>query len=156
MIYDKSDSVIYKPIAGCPNFTPAEFACKCGICNHIILDLRVPSLLQKVRTIVGRPIVIESGYRCARYNDKLIQDGLPAVKTSRHLFGQAADVSCDGLDGPQLGLYLYMAGFRRIGVAKTWSHGDCGQGEACWKYDSISADELSHFKKQVRQVFKGG
>lgn len=156
MIYDKSNDAIYRPIAGCPNFTPNEFACPCGICNHIILDLRIPEYLQKTRNFIGRPVNINKGggYRCQRYNDDLIARGYEASKKSRHLSGQAADVSVEGLDGLQIAMYLFMAGFRRIGVAKTWCHADVGPSNAIWKYSSLTQNELDYLKKQIASVFR--
>lgn len=149
--------MVFRPIVGCPNFRPIEFACPCGVCNHIILDLRITELLQKVRNFTGSPITISrgGGYRCPRYNDDLIKRGYEASPNSRHLRGQAADISVKGVSGEVLGVYMYMAGFRRIGLAQDWAHGDIAQGEAYWFYKPLTKAHVDNWKKQVNMMFKG-
>ena len=155
MIYEKKDDVVFRPIQGCPNFKPIEFACPCGMCNHIILDLRVPALLQKVRSFCGNPITINrgGGYRCPRYNEDLIKRGYEASPVSRHLSGQAADITIGNVDGQTTALYLYMAGARRIGIAQNWSHFDVGQGEAYWFYRPLGKDSVDYFKKKIHSMY---
>lgn len=48
--------------------------------------------LELARDVLGMPIRINSGYRCARLN-KLVS-GAP---NSYHLYGRAADLSCDDM-----------------------------------------------------------
>lgn len=157
MIFNKKDDVCYRPFREYPNFRPIEFKCPCNICNHIFLDLRLPELLQKVRTYCGKPVFINhgGGHRCPRYNDELIKRGLPASPKSKHIMGQAVDISIEGLDGASIGIYLYMAGFRRIGIASNWAHGDVATGEAFWHYAPLEKEHLDNFKKRVNMIFRG-
>ena len=48
----------------------------------------VTAVLQPLRTAHGKPLVINSGYRCKRLNDLL-----GGSKTSQHMSGQAADIA---------------------------------------------------------------
>ena len=141
MIYNKKDNAVHNKVPMAPNFTPWEFRCKCNICQAIILDLMLPVTLERMRGMIGRPIVIESGYRCPRYNEVLIQEGLPASKVSKHIMGTAADIYVVGdnlqkIDGHTLARYAYLAGFRAIGVAPSWIHVDLRQPQrwALWTY----------------------
>lgn len=78
-------------------FTASDTAKKKGILNHItewevrdnIIAL-VENLLQPLRDAYGKPIRINSGYRCAELNKKV-----GGVATSQHTKGQAADCGCD-------------------------------------------------------------
>lgn len=106
------------------NFTWAEFtasdtAKRLHILNQITdWDVRdniialVENVLQPLRDAYGKPITINSGYRCAELNKKV-----GGVATSQHTKGQAADCGCDdplalarliielGLPFDQMGLY---------------------------------------------------
>ena len=84
------------------NFTWEEFvasdtAKKHGIINQITdWDARdniialVENVLQPLRDAYGKPITINSGYRCAELNKKV-----GGVATSQHTKGEAADCGCD-------------------------------------------------------------
>lgn len=78
-------------------FTASDTAKKLGILNQIIdWDVRdnvialVEKVLQPLRDAWGKPITINSGYRCPRLNKEV--GGVP---TSQHVKGQAADCGCD-------------------------------------------------------------
>ncbi len=47
--------------------------------------------LEALRSVLGDPIKVVSGYRCPSYNKKI--DG---AKQSQHMLGRAADIQCDG------------------------------------------------------------
>jgi uncharacterized protein YcbK (DUF882 family) len=82
------------------NFTLSEFACNCGcgIENEYIDNItKVAEQWQKVRDIVGKPLVVLSGIRCIGHN---IASG--GVEGSRHLVGKAADVTCPGIPSSKL------------------------------------------------------
>ena len=70
------------------NFSRSEFRCPhCGVAT---VDARLVTVLQRMRTRVGRPLVIVSGYRCAVQNRRV--GGIPG---SQHRQGRAADVPGD-------------------------------------------------------------
>ena len=100
-------------------FTASDTAKRYGILNQITdWDVRdniialVENVLQPLRDAYGKPITINSGYRCAELNKKV-----GGVATSQHTKGQAADCGCDdplafarliielGLPFDQMGLY---------------------------------------------------
>ena len=78
-------------------FTSSDTAKKKGILNHItewevrdnIIAL-VENLLQPLRDAYGKPIRINSGYRC-----KALNEAVGGVESSQHRKGQAADCGCD-------------------------------------------------------------
>ena len=84
------------------NFSYREFeasnkADEKGICNVITsfevrdaIKALVDTVLQPLRDNWGKPLHINSGYRCPELNREV--GGKP---TSQHLSGQAADVACD-------------------------------------------------------------
>lgn len=74
-------------------FSPSEFRCRCGHCNHSSypttpLSKELRAYLDALRLAYGAPIVITSGWRCLSHNR--IVGG--AAK-SDHLSGIAADIS---------------------------------------------------------------
>lgn len=76
------------------HFYESEFECKCGQCKvKGSIDLELVKKLQKVRIKYGQPIRITSGFRCEEHNKRV--GGSP---NSRHLFGEAADVTGEDLD----------------------------------------------------------
>ena len=84
------------------NFSYREFeasnkADEKGICNVITtFEVRdavkalVDTVLQPLRDAWGKPLHINSGYRCPELNREV--GGMP---TSQHVKGEAADVACD-------------------------------------------------------------
>jgi len=73
------------------HFALGEFACK-GVdcCCHgaVLVDDRLPLLLEEIRAVTGAPIFITSGFRCDAYNARV--GGHPA---SFHRVGMAADMT---------------------------------------------------------------
>ena len=78
------------------NFKIQEFECKCGcdmpleVYENII---KLASQLQFLRDYTGRPITINSAYRCPNYNDNVIK----GAKHSKHKLGKAADITIQSL-----------------------------------------------------------
>lgn len=63
---------------------------------EIIENLRkTAQMLERVRTLLGQPITISSGYRCPALNA-----AVGGVPDSAHLYGQAADILCPGFGTP--------------------------------------------------------
>jgi hypothetical protein len=57
-----------------------------------LVDLCV-NVLEKIRTHFGKPITVNSGYRCPKLNK-----AIGGAKNSQHLSGQAADIEVPGID----------------------------------------------------------
>ena len=78
----------FSPVANAKgiNNTPSQPAIKNlkALCEHV---------LQPLRNMVGVPVKVTSGFRCAALNAKL----KGASKTSQHMTGQAADIIVPGI-----------------------------------------------------------
>lgn len=104
------------------NFSSDKFACKCGcgICNVSDGFMRK---LQMARSIAGIPFVIRSGCRCPVHNKN---EG--GKETSDHLTTETiqcegADIQCfDSMSRLKIIIAAIMAGFKRIGIAKSFIH----------------------------------
>jgi len=77
------------------HFTEKEFRCKC--CGSLgtpqtLANIKalVDEVLDPAREKLGKPIVVNSGYRCPKHN--LAVGG---VKNSQHMAGEAADICCE-------------------------------------------------------------
>ncbi len=115
-----------------PNFTRAEFACKCGVCGFDTPDPALVAGLQALRDALGKPIIITSGCRCAKHNTA---EG--GAKRSMHVAGKAADMKVPGMTARA----LYAAArkipqFRGFGVddARGSLHVDVRAVTARWCY----------------------
>lgn len=109
-------------------FKPSEFACKC--CGSIGINPDFVKMLEEAREVAGVPFVITSGYRCQKHNKAV------GSTSTNHTSGKAADIKAT--DGPTRGKILrglYLAGFKRVGVAKDFIHADISDSvESCWLY----------------------
>lgn len=77
------------------NFKLEEFNCKDGTPVPDSMKETIGQLaaeLEKIRKNVGKPIIINSGYRTKEYNTKI--GGSP---NSQHLLGKAADIRVKGM-----------------------------------------------------------
>ena len=92
-----------------PHFKLSEFACPC--CKRVMLHPTLLEKLVKFREMVGRPIYITSGYRCAEYNQKV-----GGIKSSYHMLGLAADIQIEGVSALDLLEYAEMINFAGIGL----------------------------------------
>lgn len=86
-------------------FSEKEFWCKCNQCQKGDADLDIPeggmigsvsenikalveNVLDPLREKYGKPIVVNSGYRCPRHNM-----AVGGVTNSQHMKGEAADIT---------------------------------------------------------------
>ncbi len=73
-------------------FEFGEFACRC--CGQLPISVReniealVKEVLDPARERLGRPIVVNSGYRCPKHNKEV-----GGVANSQHMRGEAADIT---------------------------------------------------------------
>jgi uncharacterized protein YcbK (DUF882 family) len=122
------------------NFTISEFECKGGDCkisadvkNNLI---KLADQLQILRDKVKKPIKINSGYRCANYNDNVVKGS----ENSRHKKGHAADIVIDGMTPNEVHelvcemVKLGQLGFGGIGKYNTFTHVDIRDYSARWDY----------------------
>jgi len=81
------------------NFDTREFSCP--HCSRVMLSKGFENLvlrLQALRSDLGRPVIITSGYRCPEYNETLPG----AAKDSLHMKGMAADIRVPGMSIEEL------------------------------------------------------
>lgn len=107
-------------------FNLQEFECPC--CKRVILHSDLLTNLIKLRKLIKDPIYINSGYRCKAYNDQV--GGTPK---SYHTFGMAVDIYSKTVKIPDLALYAKQAGFKGIGLYKTFIHLDVRPEEYTWE-----------------------
>jgi len=101
--------------AAYPNFSRAEFECRCG-CGRADMDDHFMFRLQHLRTNLDFPFPITSGYRCEEYNTA-------RGFTQTHASGKAADIGVQGekawallnaLDGKFTGIGINQKGSKRF------------------------------------------
>ena len=102
----------------------------CPDCGLALMHDDFMVMLDSMRVMYGRSIIVNSGYRCAAHNTKV--GGSPK---SMHLVGRAADLRVgDGRDAYQLIECAIRTGFNGIGIAKTFVHVDTRDKKTVWTY----------------------
>lgn len=101
-------------------FTPKELASRGN--GALKINIQALDKLEWVRTQIGKPLVILSAYRDPIHNQKV--GGAPY---SRHLQGDAFDISLRHHDVAQLVDLCKQAGFTGFGYYPTFLHVDCGR-----------------------------
>ena len=108
-----------------PNFRPQEIACKGS--GELLLDEDALDKLQALRRALGRPVVINSGYRSERHNAAV--GGSP---TSQHRLAAAFDIALRGprvardIEREELIREALEVGFTGIGRYDNFVHVDTG------------------------------
>jgi zinc D-Ala-D-Ala carboxypeptidase len=80
-----------------PNFSYREMACHCG-CGRADMDPGFMDLLQILRNVYGKPMVVSSGYRCPEHNVRVSTTG----PNGPHTTGKAADILVYGQHAREL------------------------------------------------------
>ena len=117
-----------------PNFSEAEFRCKhTGKCE---MQPEFLDILQAIRTDLGTPMRITSGYRHWTHP----VEARKGHTSGEHTKGACADIAC--ADGRSRYLLIYSAlehGITRIGIAKNFIHlgigGDGLPAQVIWHYN---------------------
>ncbi len=100
------------------HFTKNELACKC--CGRLALHPQFLEKLEHVRALYGKPMAINSGYRCEVHNTLI-----GGVSSSAHLDGNAVDVAIIGsVERYCLIAAAVAGGATGIGVYQRWIHID--------------------------------
>lgn len=110
------------------HFQDNEFFCHC--CKKSVdIDKRLLAGLEKLRAMIGRPIYINSGYRCEKHNSEI-----GGASKSYHLKGMAADISVKGMNSQELFSYCETIDeFGGLGLYQTWVHVDTREKKTAWK-----------------------
>lgn len=110
-------------------FNLLEFECPC--CNTVKLSSELLSKLSRLRCMIGRPVILNSGYRCPSYNAKINGD-----RNSYHMKGMAADIYVKDFYLEALFGIAKEIGFHGIGfyTKKNFLHLDVRPGkQKIWK-----------------------
>ncbi len=111
------------------HFKVKEFACKDGA-DTILIDERLPGLLQKIRDHFGKPITINSAYRTAAHNKKV-----GGAASSQHLTGGAADIVVSDTTPAEVAKYAESIGILGIGRYTGFVHVDTRANKSFWRND---------------------
>lgn len=87
-----------------PHFRRGEFSCKC--CRVVKVAPALVQKLEELRSEIGRPIIIASGYRCQKKNKKV-----GGAKHSQHMNGLAADLVVPGVSMRTVAMAARKVGF---------------------------------------------
>lgn len=120
------------------NFNRSEFRCPCG-CGADHVSMVLIGQLQRLRNHLRRPIIINSGVRCPKYNATI-----GGKHNSAHLDGDAADIACiDSHTRWQMKRIIHFWElFNRIGTGETFLHVDVSPTlpqEVEWNYPTKEA-----------------
>ncbi len=102
-----------------PNFLLREFECQDGSHQVVLQHRELLERLQALRDALGRPVIINSGYRNPAHNA-----AVGCSPTSYHLRGMAADIRVPGMSPQALAGAARLAGFRGIITYNAFVHVD--------------------------------
>lgn len=107
------------------HFLSSEFDCHSDECPMTKINMELVEKLEELRSLAVSilqrdvPIIINSGYRCESYNDKV--GGVPG---SQHLEGNAADIRLVGVDPGTVAAWAHLIGFHFVLRYDTFVHVD--------------------------------
>lgn len=97
-------------------FKKHEFGCEMPAEVEANIEALVANVLDPVREAYGKPIYVNSGYRCEAHNRKV-----GGVSKSQHMRGEAADIHCD--DNAKLAKLIVQQGrFDQLILYPTFLH----------------------------------
>ena len=98
------------------NFSSLEVMCPCGCGANKISSILIEKL-QKVRNIIGRPIIITSGVRCEFYNGSIKASMNSSHIPDEHGIGNAVDIACTNSKHRYELIEIAQKFFNRIGIS---------------------------------------
>lgn len=112
-----------------PHFRVREFCCKDGS-DEILIDGKLPKLLEQIRVWAEAPVNITSAYRTASHNRKV-----GGATGSYHVRGQAADIVVTGKTSAEVARFAQAVGAGGVGcyTAQRFVHVDTRATEYYWK-----------------------
>lgn len=138
------------------HFKLSEFHCHGnGCCKYTYVDEGILPYLEKIRAFFGKPLYINSGYRCYEHNKKV-----GGNRNSGHLKGKAVDIAFGkDITREQLAKYAESIGVPRIGTYKNSPNMiHIGTGDKCYWLDSdysIKTFGGCKYKKPTGRFKKG-
>lgn len=110
------------------NFHSSEFDCKGGSCCQTTkISKQLVTYLQHIRNHFGKPVRINSGYRCAKHNSTI-----GGSKSSKHMLGQAADIVVSGVEPKEVAKFAESIGIKGIGLYDNFVHIDTRTTKFFW------------------------
>lgn len=106
-------------------FKVKEFACKDGS-QVVFIDDYLVSILDILRNKIGKPVIINSGYRTPKWNEKC-----GGAKYSYHMRGMAADIRVNGMKAREIANKLNAIVPNECGIIvyENWVHFDVRTGK---------------------------
>lgn len=102
------------------HFPESDFRAAVPKCSLQDMKQSTIDKFDKARALYGKPMRVNSAYRSPKWEKSKGRSG-----TGAHTLGQALDISCTTDDNRfAIVMALLMAGFTRIGIAKTYIHAD--------------------------------
>lgn len=130
------------------NFAPGEISCGGGDCEFcggsVIVHHGAMARLQATRDILGAGLLINSGFRCEGRNSLV-----GGVTSSRHLLGQAFDISLAGHDPATILAAVTAQAWDGRGFYRTFLHVDLRPRRAQWMSKGGRAFWSPYFKGDV-------
>lgn len=120
------------------NFSKSEFNSKDGAQmpdNILVNVVKLACNLQRLRDTIGKPIIINSGYRSEAHNRSV--GGSP---NSQHLLGKAADIRVSGMTSVEIANEIERLIIKGemlqggIGIYDTFVHYDIRKIKARWDF----------------------
>lgn len=111
------------------NFNLQEFECTGHNHRHVMIDEGLVEKLQQLRDRLGKPLKINSAYRCPQRNQQV-----GGAENSQHLKGKAVDVNIMNLDCDidEIKRMAIEIGFTGIGLYNSFIHLDVRLIPARW------------------------
>ena len=120
MIYKHYSQVLWDRVRW-PNFSPSEKNLHCPCCGEFYLDEKYFDCLQYARSLINKPLQINSGHRCLIHNARV--GGKPLSRHKKIAF----DVSLAQHNIKDLLSVLKLSGFTGFGYYSTFIHVDLGR-----------------------------
>jgi len=118
------------------DFTEEEFECPC--CGKVKISFPLVELLQQLRDVIKKPVIVTSGYRCKQYNRNV-----NGYVHSKHMEGKAADIKVSDMTPKALANFAAMF-FKRIGRYPNHVHVGIGEPELYWVVKKYG-DKIKYF-----------
>lgn len=111
------------------NFKSTELDCKGnGCCSKTPIDIELVGYLQVIRNHFGKPVSINSGYRCQKHNKNV-----GGVTNSKHCVGKAADIVVKGVKPKEVAKFAETIGICGIGLYDSFVHIDTRTSKSYWQ-----------------------